>query len=145
MASNMRTWLVSAAAASGVVAGGAVGLAGSSTPAEGATRTSTPPPAADPRLARLDADIAALTAEEHSLQAALAQAKARLAAEIHASEQSLAAARRAAAAQRRQAVTVAPAPAPVAVAPAPAPSTHTSTGASGTTSHGSDDGGGDDG
>lgn len=151
MASTLRTWVISAAAATGVVGGGAIGLAAAA-PAQGTPAK----PAAQP--ARVDTStlrmqVQQLLAEDQALHLALAQAKARLSSQVAASEASLravrtqlAAAQAALAAARRATAATPPASSQQTVVRHSAPpATHTTTGASGaggTTE--SDDGGHDD-
>lgn len=145
MASTPRTWIISAAAASGVVAGGAVGLAAAA-PAHGTPAKPAAPQRTAVDTTTLSQQVQELLAEDRALHLALAQAKSRLSSQVASSEASLravrtqlAAAQAALAAARRAAATSQQS---AAVAPAARPSSHTSTGASGATN--TDDGGHDD-
>lgn len=148
MAATLRTWVISAAAATGVVGGGAIGIAAAAPSHDSTGKTSARQPAAVD-TATLQAQVQQLLAEDQALHTALAQAKARLSSQVATSEASvravraqlasaeaaLAAARRATASAystSRQQATTAPAQ----------PTTHTTTGASG--SGAGTDGGHDD-
>jgi len=149
MAATLRTWVISAAAATGVVGGGAIGIAAAAPSHDSTGKTSARQPAAVDTTT-LQAQVQQLLAEDQALHTALAQAKARLSSQVATSEASvravraqlasaeaaLAAARRATASaystSRQQATT----------ARTTQPTTHTTTGASG--SGAGTDGGHDD-
>lgn len=149
MASTVRTLVMSAAAASGVVGGGALGLAAAA-PAHGtpATRPAQPAPAAAENTAALHAQVQQLLAEDRALHLAIVRAKTRLSSQVAASEASLrsvrsqlAASEAALAAIRRAAVTSAGTrQQQSSVTPASRPSAHATTGASGATSRTGDGG-----
>jgi hypothetical protein len=133
-----KTWLASVALIGGAGGGAAAGLTATSTAAQPATAAR--PTAAVPSAEYLQQQIAGLLQEDRALEQAIKTAKLRLAGQVRAGEQSLAALhRRIVAAQSRRAQ---------APAPATAPASHATTGASGAgTGSGGDGGreaGGDD-
>jgi hypothetical protein len=145
--STWQTWLVSTAAVTGVVGGGAVAVAAASTPRHQApTRPTAQRTAVD--TAALQLQVRELLAQDQALLAAVAAAKTRLRDEVHSSEASLRAVRaqlsaaQAALAAVRHART---APSRATVTSTSRPVAHTTTGASGAASGtSSDDGGGHD-
>ena len=153
MASTLRTWIISAAAASGVVGGAAVGLA-TAAPAQGTPTKPTRPQAPAIDTTALQAQVQQLIAEDRALHVALAQAKARLSSQVAASEASLRAVRSQltaaeaalAAARRAASTTTAPTSQQPTVVRRQQPTSHTTTGASGASggSGESGDGGHDD-
>lgn len=143
---TVKTWLASAALVGGAAGGGAAGLAASSDPAQPATAPR--PAAATPDAGDLQDQIDSLMREDRALKRAVSRARVRLAGQVHAGEQSLAALhRRILAAQaeltRAQAARDHAASVSVAAAPAAAtrPPAHATTGASGAGSGHSDDAG----
>ena len=153
---TVKTWLASAALVGGAGGGAAAGLAASSSPEQPATATA-PSAAAAPDAGYLQNQIDSLLQEDRALKRAVGRARQRLAGQVRAGEQSLAAlhrriiatqnelARAQAARSQISAVPAAVAPA----APATTPVSHATTGASGAGSgHGDDagehEGGGDD-
>lgn len=147
---SLRTWVISAAAVTGVVGGSAVGLS-IAAPTAGAPVKTSPRSPTFVDSSGLQSQLQQLLAEDHALQLAVRQAKSRLASQVKASETSLQAlqarlaAARAALAATQGAAASAYVPAPSAVAPASRPSSHTTTGASGASgSAGGDDGGSND-
>lgn len=153
MASTLRTWIISTAAVTGVVGGGAVGLAAAAPAHDTPVKTVAPPPVAIDTSV-LQAQVQQLLAEDQALRVALSHARSRLSSQVVASEASLrairsqlAAAQAALAATRRAAVAAhANSAQQTAATQASRPSSHTTTGASGATgaSGESDDGSHDD-
>jgi hypothetical protein len=152
MTSTLRTWVISAAAATGVVGGGAVGLAVAA-PAHSVPPTPSEAPATVD-LSALRSQVQQLLAEDQALHLALAHAKTRLSKQVAVSEASLRAVRSQLVAAQEALTAVRRAAAAKAAAPkqqtAPShvsrPTTHTSTGASGAggSTSGESEGGHDD-
>ena len=152
MAATLRTWVISAAAATGVVGGGAIGIAAAAPSHDTAGKTSARQPAGVDTTT-LQAQVRQLLAEDQALHAALAQAKARLSSQVATSEASVRAVRaqlaaaEAALAAARQATASAYAAShqQATTARTSQPATHTTTGASGASGSGAGtDGGHDD-
>lgn len=148
MASTLRTWVISAAAATGVVGGGAVALASAAPAQDAPHKTAAPLPVAVD-ISALQAQVRQLLAEDQALHVALAHARSRLSSQVIASEASLrairsqlAATQAALAAARRAAATTHATSGQSTVTEARRPTTHTATGASGATSE--TEGGDDD-
>ena len=149
MVSTLRTWIISAAATTGVVGGGAVGLAAAAPAGHAPVKTAVPQPVGVDTSV-LQTQVQQLLAEDQALHLALSHAKARLSSQVAVSEASLrairsqlASAQSALAAARRAAATrYATSGQQNAVTHAPRPTAHTTTGASGATS--GDDGSHDD-
>lgn len=144
---TLKAWLASAALLGGAGGGAAAGLAATGDPTQPVAATR---PVAGPDTGQLQQQIDALLREDHSLQRAVHRARLRLAGQVHAGEQSLAALhRRIVAAQAQLAAAqaartqVTPVTTTV-VAPAATPVAHATTGASGAGSHGEHEGGHDD-
>jgi hypothetical protein len=153
MAARLGTWLMSLAAAGGVVGGGSVALSAASAPAVASHPLPAPTPAQPDGLAGLRAQVLTLLAQDHALSQSLAKAKARLASEVATSEsslnrvrQQLAAAQTALAEARLLATSTIAAPSSAGSATAStAPATHGSTGASGAGTGGTSGSGSDSG
>jgi hypothetical protein len=148
MPTSARTWLVSAAAATGVIGGGiAAGVAVNQANAHSTPPQATPTTVAGGRsvgAGMLQARVHQLLREEHALEHGVRAARHRLTQQISARNRSLHATPVVAAPPSTATVTGSTVPAPALVAPAPV-TTHTVTGASGATAAGggsADDGGG---